>query len=110
VIVGVRVIVGVGVTVGLGVSVGVRVRVCVAVAVGEGGIEVRVAGGVIAAASARGSEIDKLLQPDSATNRIAYSPVILFDRLVDLIFTTPPTLRGESVRLYIQLKEFSLGH
>jgi hypothetical protein len=100
--VGVEVIVGVGVTLGVGVNVGMRV--CVGVRVGEGGRaggDALVAGMACAAANDRGLEIDKLLQPDNARNRIAYSSAILLDKLIDLIFTAPPTLGDESFRLYI---------
>lgn len=102
VIVGVEVIVGVGVTLGLGVIVGVCVSVGAWVGEGDGaGRDVLVAGMACPAENARGSEINKLLQPDDTSNKNAHSPAILLDKLIDPIFTAPPTLWDESFRLYI---------
>lgn len=111
VIVGVKVSVGVGVSLGVGVSVGVRVWVGVRVGEGDGaGEDVLVDGMDCAAEKDRGSEIDKLLQLDNTRNRIAYSPAVVLDKPMNLTFTTPPILRGESFRLYINRKEISLGY
>jgi hypothetical protein len=105
VIVGVEVMVGVGVTLGVGVNVGVRVLVGARVGEGEGtGEDVLVDDMDCAAEKDRGSEIDKLLQLDNTRKRIAYSRAVILGKPIDLIFTTPPNLRGESFRLYINKK------